>query len=551
MEQSERKLSNFIDRLNEEQKPDEDERSTDSEELKELFQTVRMVRSLKEPAMPTPGFQMKLTKAVEEKVSQKKPGKHKKWAWFTGIASIAALMALIINFALPTGHTNIVNAMAAAFQDVKAYYGIMEIAETNASGESTTQAMLEVWADQDGHYYLKGLKGPNKDIITINNGQKKWQLQTKEREVHLFPAFPDAYHFIFELGNEINETKNALSTKVMGEETIAGRKASIVEVTPRGGSPYKIWIDKETNLPLQKQTAMQKSIQYKVTYTKMYFSESIPKELLAYHLPEDFKVIDINPEQVVNELNEIKAAVGFIPKQLETIPTGYFQDHMAVIPAQQIVKTYYSSKDKANTIILVQGKASGKFKPAPTSILGKLNNGEAEIQSPIQEDVGVLGGGGLYAGITDVSSIRWQMDGYEFAVVGDVPLEELVSWTKNITSSSLEIPTVEGQMHPQVEVPYDLAVEENDQKSVDAGSSPWKLDPVFSAQIFVSLKMSPNGITGEYPITIEELKVSQNNGKEAVIEVSGDKTPIKKVYLKRIVRQDSTGIWTIVGYDPK
>jgi hypothetical protein len=37
---------------------------------------------------------------------------------------------------------------------------------------------------------------------------------------------------------------------------------------------------------------------------------------------------------------------------------------------------------------------------------------------------------------------------------------------------------------------------------------------------------------------------------EAVIEVAGNKTPIRKVYLERLVRQDSTGIWTVVGYDP-
>jgi len=102
-----------------------------------------------------------------------------------------------------------------------------------------------------------------------------------------------------------------------------------------------------------------------------------------------------------------------------------------------------------------------------------------------------------------------------------------------------------------LEVPYDFTVEENDQKSVDAGSSPWKLDPIFTAQVFVSLLISPNGITGEYPIATEDLKIIQNNGKDAIVEVTGDKTPIKKVYLKRIVRQDSTGIRTVIGYDPK
>jgi hypothetical protein len=102
---------------------------------------------------------------------------------------------------------------------------------------------------------------------------------------------------------------------------------------------------------------------------------------------------------------------------------------------------------------------------------------------------------------------------------------------------------------PQVEVPVDLEAEKNEQKSVDAGHSPWKLDPAFVSQVFVSLKISPGGIVGDYPISYEQFKVTQNDCRSAVVEVNSDKTDISKVYLKRLVRQDPTGIWTVVGYD--
>jgi len=44
--------------------------------------------------------------------------------------------------------------------------------------------------------------------------------------------------------------------------------------------------------------------------------------------------------------------------------------------------------------------------------------------------------------------------------------------------------------------------------------------------------------------------VTENTGKDVIVEVSDDKAPVKRVYLKRLIRQDSTGIWTVVGYDP-
>ncbi|MEG0771758.1 hypothetical protein [Clostridium sp.] len=103
---------------------------------------------------------------------------------------------------------------------------------------------------------------------------------------------------------------------------------------------------------------------------------------------------------------------------------------------------------------------------------------------------------------------------------------------------------------PQVQVSVDLEVVEREQSSVDEGHSPWKLDPAFVAQVFVSLKIFPQGIQGDYPIKYEEFKVVQNTGKDAVVEVSAKDTPIKAVYLKRLIKQDNTGIWTVVGYNP-
>lgn len=126
-----------------------------------------------------------------------------------------------------------------------------------------------------------------------------------------------------------------------------------------------------------------------------------------------------------------------------------------------------------------------------------------------------------------------------------------VEITKSLTNNTVEQSSKKGFVdRPQIKIPVNLEIEKNDQKSVDAGHSPWKLDPVFVAQVFVSLKIFPEGIQGDYPIKYEDLKVLKNTGKEAIVEVPGDKTPIRRVHLERLVRQDSTGIWTVVGYDP-
>lgn len=106
------------------------------------------------------------------------------------------------------------------------------------------------------------------------------------------------------------------------------------------------------------------------------------------------------------------------------------------------------------------------------------------------------------------------------------------------------------QQKPQVEVPVELKEVEGEQKSVDQGHSPWKLDPIYVAQVFISLKISPEGIKGDYPIKYEDLKITDNTGNSVIVTTSDVKSPIKSVYLKRLIKQDDTGIWTVVGYDP-
>ena len=102
----------------------------------------------------------------------------------------------------------------------------------------------------------------------------------------------------------------------------------------------------------------------------------------------------------------------------------------------------------------------------------------------------------------------------------------------------------------QINVPYDMETEQNTQKSVDEGHSPWRLDAAFVAQVFVGLQISPEGIEGDYPIPYEVFKVIESSGADAVVEVNNDKSPVNRIYLKRLVRQEEGGIWTVVGYDP-
>jgi outer membrane lipoprotein-sorting protein len=553
MNDMENKLSDYIDRLNKERKPDEHGSDSEYIEMEELYETVRLVRSLKEPTMPSHNYGENLAEILSVEKKKEKPLSIFKGKWFLGMVSSAAAVAIIVtlNSLAPLGNRNIVYAMEQAYKNVKAYHGVLEVIETNEEGKAAVQSKIEVWADKEGRYYVKGLEGAQKDLITVNDGQKKWQIQPQEKEVDIFAAFPDPYRFMLEIGKEIEGVKKAAISRVVGEDTVAGRAAEMLEVIPQGGSSYKIWIDKETKMPLQKQSAMEYSLQHTVRYETLDFLENVPEDILSYTVPNGFKETNTNAEQFVNSMEEAAGVAGFIPKLPVDVSAIFTSHKVSVNSREKITKISYLSGDNKRILVL-QEKASGNLHPVSMAVLGTINKSPAEIQIPLQDEVGVLQGIGSNVGAADSVSIRWQQDGFEYAVVGNTPIEELANFVKSLANGSVELPDSREQNSDkaQVKVTADLEVEKGAQKNADSGHSPWKLDPAFVAQVFVSLKISPEGITGDYPIKYEEIKILINNGKEAVMEINGAKTPVKKVYLKRIVRQDNTGIWTVVGYDP-
>jgi hypothetical protein len=251
-------------------------------------------------------------------------------------------------------------------------------------------------------------------------------------------------------------------------------------------------------------------------------------------------------------MDEAEDIAGFIPKLMNNIPEGYLLKTISVGTETKKIKLYYTSSNNQKTVAILQEKTSEQFIPDSSAIIGIVNNSTAEIMSPIKNSEGTMINGGSYGGMTDISSIRWQENGFEYTVIGNVSFDELSLFAKSLSEGVVLIPMDENETSnkPEIEVPFDLEVEENSQISVDAGHSPWRLDPAFVTQVFVSLLISPEGIQGDYPIQYEDITIIQNNGDAAIAQISGETTPASKVYLKRLIRQDSTGIWTVVGYDP-
>ncbi|HWT73381.1 MAG TPA: hypothetical protein VN258_01460 [Mobilitalea sp.] len=184
----------------------------------------------------------------------------------------------------------------------------------------------------------------------------------------------------------------------------------------------------------------------------------------------------------------------------------------------------------------MQSKKSRDFVPASGAVPSGVGNNQAEI---------------IYSSMNTSFCWQNQEQGMEYCIVSDISVDELTAFVEGLSEGEFVILVSEEEVvEPQIKVDVDLVAEENEQESVDAGHSPWKLDPVFVTQVFASLLLSPEGIVGDYPIAYNNIEIIKNNGTDAVAEIKDDKSIAKYVYLKRLERQVETGIWSVVGYDP-
>lgn len=507
MNYPEKRISEYIDDLNAERKPEKNQGTAETPELEQLKAAVRLVRTLREPAMPEPGYPQRLAKAVSGELQKNNRPFHRRLVLMPAAVLIAGLVLFAVLFTR-TGffNTDVVYAMEKAVSQLANYHGVLQTSTKNAAGEEWLIQQAELWSAGD-KYALRLKDG----TLTVNNGQRKWQLRPQNKEVVLLPPIPDPARQGFDLQDEAKRAKQYPHT-VSGSEIIAGRQTTKLTISPPGGREYHLWIDTATSLPVQLQTAMQNALQTTYTFVTLEPNTQLDSQIFNYQPPEGYTVVEKDPGQIVAAPEEAAAISGIRPLLPQEAPIRIFAFRERIV------------LDYGDTTI-VETSAKGLFEPVANSALGTAANGPLEVWW---------------------ERLRWRQAGIELQVEGS----RWVELARQI-ASDLVLPETDKNLvnKAKVKVSLDLEIVKADQQQVDGGHGPWQLDPLQVSLTFVNLKVSPEGIIGEPKIPATSFKLAENNGVEAMVEVSAG--PVKMVYLKRLVRQDETGIWSVVGYDPR
>jgi outer membrane lipoprotein-sorting protein len=367
------KLSDYIDALNSERKPEEHRESIVDPESEKIMAAVGLVRTLREPVYPDPGYPDRLAETVAAKISKKRLLLPSGAALIAGLLLFAALISWTTLF-----KPDAVKAMEKAVAKLSNYHGVLEMRTRNAEGDDWLIRRAELWTEGDKYAVLQ-----NDGTLTVNNGEQKWQVRPGEKIITLLPLVPDPNRNSFDLRDEAAWAIKYPHT-VVGSEAVEGRQTTKLEILPPGGMAYWLWIDTETNLPVQLQTAQQNALQTTYTYISFEPNTQIDPEIFRFQNPEGYKVTDENPGQLVATVEEAAALSQITPLLAKEAPIRIFAYEGHII------------LDHGDTTI-VEKSPEGPFRQAANSALGSAAGGQLEV-------------GGEH--------LRWRQNGQEIQVEG-------------------------------------------------------------------------------------------------------------------------------------
>lgn len=486
---AEEELDRLIEAMNEEKSPP----LGGDPDLAEMAAVVRAVRSLRPQA--------------EQRHVPGRPGL-RRFLTRLGIGLAAACLAAAL-IAVPwpgSPRADVVQAMERVVSKLTSYHGALEMRTTNAGGQTVFTRRVELWSDGRKQAFRL-----DDGTLTVNNGDVHWQARPEDRLVVLLPLVGPGADGSFDLKDEAGRALE-YPHKSVGVETVAGREASHIVIEPPGGQAYDLWIDVQTKLPLRLRTAMQNAIQTTYTFVSFETGEIADPSVFVYDRTalekQGYQVVDGDPGRVVATPREAAAVAGFNPLLPAEGPERIvaFKDRIVL--------------DYGQTTI-TESKAAGAFDLVANSATGKAAGGPLEVW---------------------FDRLRWRQDGLEIAVKGPRRAELAAQVTADLALPDVGADPAE---QAEVKVPVDLMMVKAQQQQVDGGHSPWWLDPMQVAAAFVD-QTAPAGSGGPGPRTF---RVNSNNGLVAVVEVG--EGSVERVYLKRLVRQDETGIWSVVGYDKR
>lgn len=247
--------------------------------------------------------------------------------------------------------------------------------------------------------------------IIVSDGKTEWFFDRAHRRVWK-SAPADADYKILGPEEEFDLMAQNYSTRVSGEDTVAGRPCWVVELQAQkdAHAVRRLWIDKQHGLILQaKSFQIDGTLASTMRFVKIDFPKSLEPDLFQFTPPVGTTVVKSALKPRYLELEDARTASGIGPRHPRWLPSGYVFESVNVMPYKGSTFLHFRYSDGIDALSLFQ---------CPSGV--RLDFGDLPSEKVKVDSVRAW----LSFG-PDGKILEWPQHGQRFVLVGNLPLETL------------------------------------------------------------------------------------------------------------------------------
>lgn len=403
-------IDQFIDDLLQEKKPAIYHSEAIEPELEKFFETVRAVKRLR---------------------TKKKSSSFFKTRWFKSLLTIAAALALVLGLEIlpPAGlnEENIVHAVVKAYDELQSYRGIAEIRSEQKNGEVDFLETIQIQYQKPFRYSAVHLYN-GYEMHYLSDGRTLAVIEPGE--VTLDYLFPEKELWRYHIGTAIWELEEAAEVKILGQETLFGRRTSVLEYRFAGDSvSHRLWIDESTRLPLRKVLNHPEGNRLIVEFKEIFINPEPDENTFVLNLPEGKKVVELNRSVSLKEANEIWAESA---KTLEHVPAEMELQRVGILKEDLFALVLRFRGKKENDFMDIYYAASpGEITEplSPSAETGKLGKGFVELEKNVRNV--------FKRYIGESNTARWSSDNGVVFIVSSRETQQLQEVLENLAGEKI------------------------------------------------------------------------------------------------------------------
>ncbi|HZD60708.1 MAG TPA: outer membrane lipoprotein-sorting protein [Anaerolineae bacterium] len=341
-----------------------------------------------------------------------------------------ALLLMITTLAIsgckigPDSAKDIATKIKEANSKIKSFTATVE--STASFGNESQKMVMKQWVKSPNLMRMETEVPGMGQMLFVSDGKKAWSYEERSNTVTVFDfkgeEVPETLENNEDFAKAITEFIAQNNIEVMGAQKIAGRDCYEIKLNPKEGSAaifgkMKMWVDKETFMPLKIDIYEDEKLIASTVYKDLKYNVDIPQDTFRFKIPAGAKVInasDLMPKDTT--LEDAKKSADFTLYAPADLPKGTKLGNVQKINAG------------GRTIITIGYLIGGEENLQITQMKKDPN----EPPMPNAKEIKINGNDGKMVSMNGFTVVQWEQGGTTIVVEGTLDKETVLKIAKSM-----------------------------------------------------------------------------------------------------------------------